>query len=142
VLKWIGKRYMRMHEIRHQEGGFTLIELLVVIIIIGLLAAIAIPLYLAQRGRAHEAAVESDARNAGSAYTSCFTDLEDGDLCNTDAELDAYGFNTTLNVTMAYDVTDEEAPVITATWTEGGATAPVATFDGGTGRTTLTTPAP
>jgi hypothetical protein len=31
VLEWIGKRYMRMQAIRHEEQGFTLIELLIVI---------------------------------------------------------------------------------------------------------------
>jgi Prokaryotic N-terminal methylation motif len=30
VLEWIGKRYMRMQAIRHEEQGFTLIELLIV----------------------------------------------------------------------------------------------------------------
>lgn len=45
------------------EGGFTLIELLVVIVIIGILAAIAIPAFLNQREKAWEKAVESDLRN-------------------------------------------------------------------------------
>ncbi len=56
------------------DEGFTLIELLVVIIIIGILAAIAIPVYLNQRKKAYEAQTKSDIRNAETAEETYHTD--------------------------------------------------------------------
>ena len=56
------------------EGGFTLIELLVVMIIIGILAAIAIPVFLSQRAKAQDSAAKADVSTIGKEVATYYVD--------------------------------------------------------------------
>jgi type IV pilus assembly protein PilA len=81
---------------RHDEDGFTLIELLVVIIIIGILAAIAIPVFLNQRQKGYDAQAKSDVRNMATAEETYLTDNPTGYTASIPA-LSAEGFKESAN---------------------------------------------
>ena len=89
--------------INSEEKGFTLIELLVVILIIGILAAIALPAFLGQQEKGQDADAKSNARNLVSQIESCYANEQDYDKCDTAAELGNTGLDIGGAVTITAD---------------------------------------
>jgi type IV pilus assembly protein PilA len=69
------------------ERGFTFLELLLVMLLVGVLAAIALPAFLGQRGGGFDAEAKSTARNLLLEIESCFTRADDYRGCDAPAEL-------------------------------------------------------
>ncbi len=81
------------NRVRDDQRGFTLIELLVVILIIGILAAIALPAFLGQRAKGQDGEAKSNARHLVSHIESCYTQKQAYTNCVTAAALNPTGLD-------------------------------------------------
>ena len=83
-----------------QKKGFTLIELLIVVVIIGILAAIAIPKFANTKEKAYVASMKSDLRNLVTAQEAYFSDNNSTYASSTTALGTTYKSSSGVTVTM------------------------------------------
>ena len=67
--------------LRNTRKGFTLIELLIVVVIIGILAAIAIPRFATTKEKAYVASMKSDLKNLATSQEACFSTKQPNAYC-------------------------------------------------------------
>ncbi len=105
-------------KMRGNKQGFTLIELMIVIAIIGILAAIAIPNFIAYRNKAFCSAAESDAKSIAADIADYFAIPTHTDIATADVGYAASGTNT-------FTITTADPSVsITITVTDGSGRCP------------------
>jgi type IV pilus assembly protein PilA len=111
------------------RSGFTLIELLLVVAIIGLLAAIAIPQFIAYRTRAIDTQMKFDLKNAAMAMESYFAEFKIYPA--SVGSISSVGFRQTNGVGLAISVTSPTSFTLTASAPNGS--QPSFTYDSNTG---------